>query len=983
MIKMGEEEKNGISEKWVLLSSLEGGYQRFPLMELLGLSEYIKNEKEKEETKIKVIIIGGVLGFIPGYITKGAIERVRSLKEGITNFNEAVVATKPHLMRIVDNVDEVYYIPGIEDKNNIKELYSSIYYYFSHEFPNALFNHFDALFEYLIFLEETIDQTRQAKEENESILKVYEEKINKIKKSEAKQKEVNKKKNITLLDFFETKENKDEKKNEELKNLEKEKKKYEKELKNIEKKIELNQQEKEDCEKLLILMKDLLVNWYVEKIRYKNIEVYKKRWNDEFNKLKEKYKGKLQENNILKKLEEAFNEANEKIKEEQNLKEREEMLKKERDELRKKLKETLPESEEFETVQEKLKEVTNKIRAITNQLKEFRPRRATTFEEFTGNKPGESDIGKLIWKIATAEYLFYIKNVFGRRKNVKIILEEFKNLKSPIEVEEMLFESSLNIGNRKVKIRSNLSNSDRYTVSLIKNAIQNVKDEDVSLFLNSYLYIKPVPKKDDTFALLIGVPPLISLERLEEEIHKNIQSKYTRPYLDKRLAVGTVVINFYENGGTSFEFLKPIFLQKLASLKIKKEIDYLEREKEKITKASATNINKIERIHISNKLPSELKKEELIEWTSSGLEDFYRRSIQNIQNKEDEGIFRYFLIGDAHYGYAPSWKVTEPLPQQLFEGVAKIISEELKREEENLKGILNALLFLGDMFEGKNFEDSEILDKQKDFEKWIKDKEISGSLKNDATLAYGYLCSVNKGQRRYEPSQDIMNPFVKLWKKNSTINKIVAIDGNHKPLILEGKATLSEAQFIANQFAKNVPPTSLLIGAGATYGGVKLSIEINNNKVDEIYITHKYKNKYKGGENVFCAHFHEFEANIFNESFKIQNSALANITPYTQQLGIPASNELRGFSEVEVTYIDKKQAKLVIRPFFYKEIIYYTSSTPTKILQKYFGKKGDEIFKLIREFENEIETFSANNLKSTKFEHLLREEETNKNKIKV
>ncbi|MGC9149886.1 MAG: hypothetical protein ACP5FX_02150 [Candidatus Micrarchaeia archaeon] len=538
----------------------------------------------------------------------------------------------------------------------------------------------------------------------------------------------------------------------------------------------------------------------------------------------------------------------------------------------------------------------------------------------------------------------------------------------------MLFESFLNIGDKKVKIRSNLSNSDRYTVSLVKNAIQNVGDEDISLFLNSYLYIKPIPK-NDTFALLIGVPPLISLEGLEEEIHKNIQSKYTRPYLDKRLAVGAVVINFYKNGGTSFEFLKPIFLQNLASLKIKKEMDYLEREKKEITKGGTNNISKIEKIHISNKLPSELRKEELARWVSLGLEDFYKE--KSIKNEEDEGTFRYFLIGDVHYGYTSSWKVTEALPQQLIDGVAKIIKKEVKGRNPT------AIVFLGDMFEGKNFEASEVLNKQKDFEEWIKNKSISENLKNNAILAYGYLRSENMGQTRYEPSQEIINPFVDLCKKNSTINKIVTIDGNHKPEFLEGKATLSEAQFVANQFAKNISPASLFVGAGATYGGVKLSVEMNNKKVDEVYVIHKYKNKYKGGENVFCAHFHEFEANIFNESFKIQNSALANITPYTQQLGISASNELRGFSEVEVSYIGKQQAKLIIHPFFYKEIIPYTSSTPIKILQKRFGKeKGNEIFELIKKFEKEVETFSLIKSNASDFKTLLRGKEANKTKIK-
>jgi len=964
MIGMGDKK---VVEEWILVSSLDGGYERFPKRSLLGLSEYIKQEKEKNpKARIRVIIAGGVLGFLPGYITKGAVDSIKELQENILTINDMVVATKPHLMRIVDNVDEVYYFAGIEDKRNINEIYSTLLYYFRRD-PSSLWDILTGLLFHELEIRRIVQQTEFSREVNKHRL---EKTIKEIEKYERRLKDT-----IDLISSFRKDEIKEEYKDfakeweekleeekkeiqKKLQTLRKEKEKYEKELSNTLKKIELNNSELEDCRRLQYLLEEVLSRHYLEsgkdersverelseiltRIRTKTLngEEVGKKIREIASRIIEQIKEERKPRIGLSELEKQRNELDKRRREiEEKIANIEKEISKLTNEEREaKLKEIEKLKEESEKIQKQLKEVAEKIK---KELYSQQPKypKTSSFEEVTGNIRGKSDVGKIIWELASAEYLFYLRNVLGRRSNVKIILDT-ERIKDELDV---LFQNSFELEGKRVKVITNLSPTGAYVTNSLKLATTNVDNEDFVFFANSSPILRLVPSSSSKgYTVLVGVPPLVDSEIIKDEQKRNIKSKYSSQLSKRMLLPSVVSLRFYENERIGFVVLKEQFLFALANKRIEEEMKYLES---KNVSYSGERIDRVERLHRRNKLPSELTEEELstIENPKELLAKYYSSNVKgNLREVE------YYLIADAHVGGAPVIDLTKPSSEELLFGAGKIVSEDMKRSDANVK----VLAFLGDMIEGLEYgiTESQIPELLGEFERWLESKKISEETKEKAKLSLAYLAQQRMERLKYGPIASIVEPF-----SNAIVSadKVVIISGNHQPKISESKKT-TEADLIYEYSINNigVEPIKMIKAPGEEFGGIQLKVNFGE-KEENVSFVHKYylRNLSKDpSKQVFSGHFHEFLSIFTTNGWLIQTGALASANAYVIQQGIPHSEQLRGFSEVKVSYIGKEEAKVEIQPVLIKEIT--KASKVEEVGEKAFGKEeSKEIMQLIKEF---------------------------------
>jgi hypothetical protein len=964
MIGMGDKE---VVEEWILVSSLDGGYERFPKRSLLGLSEYIKKEKEKNpDIRIRVIITGGVLGFLPGYITKGAVDSIKALQENILTINDMVVATKPHLMRIVDNVDEVYYFAGIEDKRNINEIYSALLYYFRRD-PSSLWDILTGLLFHELEIRRIVQQTEFSREVNKHRL---EKTIKEIEKYERRLKDT-----IDLISSFRKDEIKEEYKDfakewiekleeekkeiqKKLQTLRKEKEKYEKELLNTLKKIELNNSELEDCRRLQYLLEEVLSRHYLES--GKDERSVERELNEILTRIRTKT---LNGEEVSKKIREIASRIIEQIKEERKPRIGLSELEKQRNELDKrrreieekitniekeiskltneereaKLKEIEKLKEESEKIQKQLKEVAEKIK---KELYSQQPKypKTSSFEEVTGNIRGKSDVGKIIWELALAEYLFYLRNVLGRRSNVKIILNT-ERIRDELGI---IFQNSFELERKKVKVITNLSPTGAYITNSLKLATANVDNEDFVFFANSSPILRLVPSSSSKgYTVVVGVPPLVDSEIIKDEQKQNIGSKYSLQLSKRMLLPSAISLRFYENERIGFVVLKEQFLFALANKRIEEEAKYLESIN--VSYSGEKIKDRVEKLHILNKLPSELSEAEL-----SMLQNPKELLVKYSSNvKGDLREVEYYLIADAHVGGAPVIDLTKPSSEELLFGAGKIVSEDMKRNNADIK----VLAFLGDMIEGLEYgiTESQIPELLGEFERWLESKKISEETKEKAKLSLAYLAQQRMERLKYGPIASIVEPF-----SNAIVNadKVVIISGNHQPKISESKKT-TEADLIYEYSTNNigVEPIKMIKAPGEEFGGIQLKVNFGE-KEENVLFVHKYylHNLSKDpSKHVFSGHFHEFLSIFTTNGWLIQTGALASANAYVIQQGIPHSEQLRGFSEVKVSYIGKEEAKVEIQPVLIKEIT--KASKVEEVGEKAFGKEeSKEIMQLIKEF---------------------------------
>jgi hypothetical protein len=955
-----------VVDEWILVSSLDGGYKRFPQRGLLGLSEYIKQEKEKNQfVKIRVIITGGVLGFLPGYITKGAVDSVRALQENILTINDMVVATKPHLMRIVDNVDEVYYFAGIEDKKNINEIYSNLLYYFRRD-PSSLWDTLTGLLFHEFEVEKIIQQTEYSRGVNKGRL---EKTMKEIEEYERKLKETieqisSLKKEGTRKDFSKEREENLEKRKKEiqvkLQILQEKRKNYERELLNISKKTQMNNSELEDCKRLQYLLEEVLVRHYLESGKdEKSVE-------RELNEILARIKTKtFNGEEVSEKLKEIANRIIERIREERKPKvslselerqrdqldkkrrEMEEKIKKIEEEMSKlsnsereaKVKELEELKEKSEKIQKELKEIAEKIK---KELYSQQPKypRTSSFEEVTGNIRGKSDVGKIIWELAEAEYLFYLRNTFGRRSNVKILLNTERR-ENGIDV---LFQNSFDLEGKKVKVITNLSPTGNYLFNSLKVATSSINDEDFVLFANSAPTLRLTPSSSSKgYTVLVGVPPLVDPERIEEELKSNIRNKYSLQLSKKLLLPSVVSIRFYDNGRIGFVVLKEPFLFSLANKRIEEEAKYLESIN--VSYSGEKIEDRVEKLHILNKLPSELSETELS--MLQNPKELLAKYSSNV--KGDLREVEYYLIADAHVGGAPVIDLTKYSSEELLFGAGRIVSEDIKRSDATTK----VLVFLGDMIEGLEYgiTESQIPELFGEFGRWLENKKISQETKEKAKLYFGYLIQKRMERLKYGPIGNIVEPFSEVFVNT---DKVVIVSGNHQPKISNGKKT-TEADLIYEYAINNigVEPIKMIKAPGEAFGGIQLEVNLGENKENVLFV-HKYylRNVSRDpSKHVFSGHFHEFLTLFTKEGWLIQSGALASANAYVLQQGVPHSEQLRGFSEVKVSYMGREEAKVEIQPVLIEEISKKIKAE--EIGEKVFGKDFKEIIKLIKEFVDE------------------------------
>jgi hypothetical protein len=241
-----------------------------------------------------------------------------------------------------------------------------------------------------------------------------------------------------------------------------------------------------------------------------------------------------------------------------------------------------------------------------------------------------------------------------------------------------------------------------------------------------------------------------------------------------------------------------------------------------------------------------------------------------------------------------------------------------------------------------------------EFERWLESKKISEETKEKAILYFSFLIQKRMEHLKYGPIGNIVKPFSEAIVD---ANKVVIISGNHQPKNFETKKT-TEADLIYEYAINNtgVEPIKMIKAPGEEFGGIELKVNFGG-KEENVLFVHKYylhNVSRNPSKRVFSAHFHEFLSVFTTNGWLIQTGALASTTAYVFQQGIPHSEQLRGFSEVKVSYVGGEEAIVEIQPVLVEEIT--RTSKVREVGEKAFGKEEHkEIMQLIKEFIAEKE----------------------------
>lgn len=879
-----------IPQKIMIIGELGGGTKYFSEKALCGLYYDLKNRKV-ENIPDYLIILGSILPEIPKYATKGPADKLHVIEDGINNLDDAVIAVKSNLERVISTLKKgnsktkVYYVIGTEDRANIKN-----------RNYDRLINAYNNSPE---MLKELKDAYIKKIEINRTIVSKMKENVKNLKYT-AKMDE-----DISL-------------------SMEK---RYKKKVADLKLKISQITDQLKDYRVIVQTYERLQINWIRENPHSKLIkkdfvkEVFGEdnKWNNRL--YKEQIKYIIDEYSKVVQILQYMN------KEENN--------------------------EKYEKEEAKVKKLANLLDALGyKNISDIKKKADLTSsiggvrekgELFTRNLRASHDVEEIAREIANLEIISHIKDAFGRKYPINIIQDKDNpNIHSDLPLYGIIPSKQFNI-----LIMNNPSN----TSNLFKNNVNRVVERmlnlqhvegfgKIRLIIGGHsaeARVKAMPIVDGgRGAFMILTPPFIDTTVLSDLWKSNTKTPYTMMYEKSNFkpasGIWEVVFdlprnkftylpleNFVQLSEKEYEEQRKILVRKLLSFHPNGKW-----QKNELIKNLKEEFGVADRIMLKHKLPSEWNGELIkdfliinnIRLSDKGSIDALARAIKldsknvaaNIKkafdyvnhilpintalakNDKKEKLITFSCISDAHIGNSGAGLYA---PQELMDAFIRKIVDEPS----------DVIIYGGDNLDAnyKNYafeimQNTDYISNSSRFLEFISDKLPKDQIK---TAMDRYI---NRTVKQVINIENQLRIFIKSVRvlENIPNNKKPdqwVVSGNHynKSGVNRDEAILESVAFdITNDRVTIVPGGDQGLGYGI--------------KDDEFFMLRHDINKkifdgLRSGMNVrgvFAGHKHEFDFEIIGNKFIARAPSPAYINAYPQQIGIPTSEELRGFSRYSI-----------------------------------------------------------------------------------
>jgi hypothetical protein len=540
-----------------LIGEMGGGSKYFSRENAIGLYRELKDQLQKGVAPEYIIFCGDILPKIPEFITKGGTDKMQSLEDQIDTIDNAVVAIKPHLTRIMDFILEqktgtkVAYVMGQGDEYNIRS---------GHDLIVKSYNHNPR------FLSESAESYGEKAASDEALIKECTKLRDNARggiESAKSKKEV------------------------------REQRKF---IKHMNERIKENLESSRDYNHLAKRY-DRLENLWIEEHPDASIEKISEIFGEGM--LEEhvldrivKVLGKRGARQVYATLEEEYEKVNEELKGTDKEKE----------------------AHKFEELDSKSKSLANKLKKyefgkmqeVKKVAEQAEHERLKGGEIYTHNLPGSKKLDMEAIEVAREEMLVHIRNAFGRRANIEI---KQKNIE---EIE---------LGNGvKIRVSNNPTNTSqtykKSSMSDLKKEVHLGNSEGIKIAVMAHsqdggVTVEPLFNGSDKVVHVIKVPPFIDPQKHLETWDSKIKTPITETVTKGPVSSGFWEVSFDEKGVDINEVFKTHnYLLNQANREKQEQLQGMAKMLKKLKPVRVNGeIDNKDILQMNNKLPSEMNAE--------------------------------------------------------------------------------------------------------------------------------------------------------------------------------------------------------------------------------------------------------------------------------------------------------------------------------------------------------------------------------------
>lgn len=652
-------QKQKMKKVW-LVGELHGGTRYTGKDLLLGLAKEFEEQLKKGDAPDAIYFMGDVLPDFGQFITRGQSAKTEVLEEGIEAIDDAVVAIKPHLTRIMDQIVEkkpgvrVSVVVGPNDRDNIRLVHDRIVQMYNKKTHYVYAQHQSYLAK--------VTGTEEIVADTEEMKKRYEEELKTLEMETAAEEKRAKKEKDKLLKKMEK--NLEELKNKQGAEVEEAKVQLEKmrtangkkiddlrkrnqakideravHIKHLAQKIRENTEEAADDRAIMQLYDKLEDLWIKEHVE-KNVEQIAQEFGGEataelLSRIM-RIRGPEAVDDVYKVAKDQLSKIDAALKT-VNLdleRERYERLAAES----KALSETLVASAElinlraqyaqvnrelrgtdrdadklkFATLEKQSKMLADRIRkqgwggvesvkaAADKAIHEL----AEAGELYTHNLPGSKALHTLATEIALQEELAYLRTAFGRRMGIELLTNNITD-------QDIGFGHKIRISNNPKNTTSNYS---RNILNELKQEAQMVDNQGVRFVVLGHSQVAeatvaPLRDKSEEIAHLYATSPLVDVAKLHQMWDEGIRGVKTR--FTETVTKGDVSSGFWEVSFDDTKILETYktshYLLSHADREKREQVAYLQEMLRRLPLEPVdAEVDRIDTVQMRNKMPKDM-----------------------------------------------------------------------------------------------------------------------------------------------------------------------------------------------------------------------------------------------------------------------------------------------------------------------------------------------------------------------------------------
>ncbi len=568
---------------WVV-GNLGGGTVYFSHANMLGMDVELSEQIEAGKAPNLIAFVGGgVLPKLPAFISKGGLDIMRAVMSQVSSLDEAVIAIKSDLSRMMGQIHEkspdtqISYVIDVNDHENKKRIYDRVV---------GVYRYWPA------GMQEIRNRYESKIAENEATIR------------DCQESEMTAKKELENPLLEATQRND-----------------LERSLRKLTEKIRQNKEEADDYKQTTKLYNAIEALWFWE---HKDMELAA---------MAKVFGTNIYDENFLKrvsgaigvegraKIETALQEEKAKVMRAQERLHVNPSLKKRKNadgnEMR-------PEAKlDIEKKLERYKALTKQARVLTNAIKKYgyseieRSKKQADEvihnylekgERYTRNYWGSHSLEDLAWEIARAEVLTHLRNAFGRRMPIDIMEENINELAIGNAVIRLSDNPTNTSANYKANNKEELTRLTR--MKLNKATPGELRFVIMGHSAQGTVTAEPVADRSPHFVYQIRAPPVFDVGRLGEAWNKKIKTNVTEMFARRHASSGFFEIQFDDLQATQ-TFLSSYYLENQANKRKDAQAKLFAERLRKFTpnETARSAVDNKDMLQLMHKLPSELNDE--------------------------------------------------------------------------------------------------------------------------------------------------------------------------------------------------------------------------------------------------------------------------------------------------------------------------------------------------------------------------------------